>query len=368
MAVPRRWQNMRGAETPLGEVIESFLIHRGGDLSEVTASNYRRVFRVFVEWSEHELARTPLVADVEPGTVEAFLQHRKLTGSAESARVAWVALRSLAKGLAELRIHSDDGDSVLRRVRQPKVKDEHRRNLTDREMWAVIERASEGETGERDRAIVITLLGTGLRRAELIGLRLTDVDLSERLVKVRASTSKSVHAREIAIHTEAVKELDRYVRDFRVGEIDDEGPLFTSRHGKPMTGQAIKRLFDRLKIRTGIRDLCAHMLRHTWATNYNRSGSGTAFDLQMEGGWTTSRMVQRYTKLRPLAERRRAPSPFSAPRASASQSSVPARRSVMPSSQSRVWASRPTLSQSEKRPVGKGLPQQRRVLDGRRSA
>ena len=88
-----------------------------------------------------------------------------------------------------------------------------------------------------------------------------------------------------------------------------------NRQGRPLTGTAIRRLFDRLKVRTGIRDLCAHMLRHTWATNYNRSRTGSTFDLQVEGGWTTARMVDRYCKVRPLAERRRAPSPFTAPRA-----------------------------------------------------
>jgi hypothetical protein len=61
-------------------------------------------------------------------------------------------------------------------------------------------------------------------------------------------------------------------------------------------------------------------LRHAWATNYHRSASGTALDLQAEGGWTTPRMVNRYCKRRPLDERRRAPSPFTAPRHAASHS------------------------------------------------
>lgn len=103
-----------------------------------------------------------------------------------------------------------------------------------------------------------------------------------------------------------------------------------------MASHTVKQLFDRLKVRTGIRDLCAHMNRHTWATNYNRSRSGSAFDLQVEGGWTTARMVERYTKPRPLTERRRAPSPFDAPFAA--------------------------LLKSGKRPSEKGSPQQKMAL------
>ena len=305
---------MRGRETALGGVIESFIVHRS-DLSEATLRNYRVAFRKFCAWSERELGRPAKVGDVEPGTVEAYLKYCRVSVSPETARVSWVALRSLGEYLAELRIEADNGESVLRHVRMPRVKESHRRHLSDAEMWKVIECSSEGEQATRDHAIVITLLGTGVRREELISIRLGDVDPQERLLRVRATTSKSVHARDIALPVEVVKAFDQYVNDARRGTQDDDAPLFTNRYGNPLTGTAVRRLFDRLKIRTGIRDLCAHMLRHTWATNYNRSRTGSTFDLQVEGGWTTARMVGRYCKVRPLAERRRAPSPFTAPRA-----------------------------------------------------
>jgi hypothetical protein len=61
------------------------------------------------------------------------------------------------------------------------------------------------------------------------------------------------------------------------------------------------------------------MLRHTWATNFHRSGSGSKFDMQVEGGWTTGRMVERYCKARPFEERRKAPSPFTASRAATAE-------------------------------------------------
>src|SRR2546422_10274473 len=75
---------------------------------------------------------------------------------------------------------------------------------------------------------------------------------------------------------------------------------------------------ERLKARTGIPAVCADMLRHTWATNFHRSGSGSKLDMQDEGGWTTGRMVERYCKARPFEERRKAPSGFSASRAAKS--------------------------------------------------
>lgn len=180
---------MRDAHTPLTDVVDSFLVHRH-DLSPTTATNYRHAIQGFADWSHTTLARPAEVGDIEPGTVEAYLTFRKTGGSAQCARVAWVALRSLAKFLAERRIHHENGESTLRVVRMPRVKDDSRRALTDDEMWRLIQRASEGETGHRDSTIVWTLLGCGLRREELANLRLRDVDLHERRLHIRAATSK----------------------------------------------------------------------------------------------------------------------------------------------------------------------------------
>src|SRR5713226_6685839 len=194
-ARPTRWADMRDAHTPLSDVIESFLVHRH-DLSTATAANYRLAIQGFIDWCAQSLDRPAEVGDVEPGTVEAYLTHRKATVSAQSARSAWVALRSLSRFLAERRIQHDNGEPTLRLVRMPKVKDESRRALTDQEMWHLIESAGEGETGVRDRTIVWTMLGCGLRREELANLRLGDLDFGDRRLHVRAATSKSVHSRD----------------------------------------------------------------------------------------------------------------------------------------------------------------------------
>ena len=304
---------MRDERTALLDVVESFFVHRH-DLSMATQANYQHKYHDFAKWCEATLGHDGVIGDLEGGTVEAFLSHLKVTVSAQTARSAWTALRSLARFLADRQIHDDGGQSVLRLVRMPKVKEESRRALTDDEMWRLLQVSSEGELGQRDSAIVWTLLGCGLRRGELVGLRVCDVNLKERRLRIRASTSKSIHARECTIPIETVKALDNYSADYREGDTDNDAPFFTDRRGQPLTGNAVRKLFERLRVRSRIPDLCAHMLRHTWATNFHRSGSGSRMDLMTEGGWTTGRMVEHYTKARPLEERRRAPSPFAAAR------------------------------------------------------
>jgi len=303
---------MRDERTSLLDVVESFFVHRH-DLSKATEANYRRRYDDFVKWCRYTLGRDPLVRDLEGGTVEAFLAHVRVAVSSQTARSSWVALRSIARFLADRRIHEEGGLSVLRLVRMPKVKDESRRALTDDEMWRLLQVAAEGELGKRDSAIVWVLLGCGLRRGELVSVRVGDVTLGERRLHVRAATSKSIHPRDCTVPIETAKALDSYFDD-RLGETTDDASLFTDRHGGALSGNAVRKLFERLRIRSGIPDLSAHMLRHTWATNFHRSRSGSRLDLMAEGGWTTGRMVERYTKTRPFDERRRAPSPFTASR------------------------------------------------------
>ncbi len=143
-------------------------------------------FRLYDSWVAAQLGHDARVEDVEPGIVNAYLDHRRTTVSAQSAHSAWKAVRSLTTFLAERRILSDRGASVLQHIRAPRIKDEPRRALTDDELLRLLAVAGEGETGNRDRAIVMTLLVCGIRRGELCGLRLGDVDLRERRLHVRA--------------------------------------------------------------------------------------------------------------------------------------------------------------------------------------
>lgn len=95
MPIPLRWREMRGPDTALEGVIESFMVHRC-DLSEATQRNYRFALGRYVTWCSRELGRPATIGDVEPGTVEVYLRESKVNVSSETARSAWVALRSLA--------------------------------------------------------------------------------------------------------------------------------------------------------------------------------------------------------------------------------------------------------------------------------
>ena len=66
--------------------------------------------------------------------------------------------------------------------------------------------------------------------------------------------------------------------------------------GEPITDNTLKMLFDKLKIRTGIPRLHAHLLRHTFATRYLENG-GNIYGLQAILGHTSLEMCKRYLHL-----------------------------------------------------------------------
>lgn len=312
----RRWRDMRDGSSPLGAVIESFLLDRS-DLSERTRTNYSLQLRDFCRWVETAKRRPPRVADISPDDVNSYVRLRaqKTTsaeGSAHQARNAAVALKSLAKFLAVRGVWHDNRLSVLRHVHIPQC-DAVRRHLQDDEVRRVL-RAIDGPLENRDRALVVLLLGTGLRLKEVASLHLADLDLHEGVLLVRAESTKGRpgrrREREVTIPPEAIRELDRYLRDIRRGALEPEALVFTDRTGASLGPSGIAQIIRRLKHRTRIDALCVHALRHTWATRFRRVGSGDLFDLQEEGGWSDLRMVRRYAKGRPREERRRAPSPL----------------------------------------------------------
>ena len=157
------------------------------------------------------------------------------------------------------------------------------------------------------------MAGTGLRLNEARQLRISDLNFGASQVTVRAMTSKRKKTRVVDFHSAVAREMERHLRTRH--NVSDTDPLFPTDEGKFFTVDGFGKLFARIRKKSGLRRFHAHLLRHTWATNYNRSRTGSTFDLQVEGGWTTARMVDRYCKVRPLDERRRAPSPFTAPRA-----------------------------------------------------
>lgn len=125
----------------------------------------------------------------------------------------------------------------------------------------------------RDKALVLFLADSGLRRAELIALRWGDVDFSTGLVRV--VRGKGGKARSAVIGANTRRALLSYRRT--LPDHSDPTPLFQStKEATPFTGTGIRSIFRRLSKRTGIY-VSPHALRRTFVILSLRQGMNAAF-------------------------------------------------------------------------------------------
>ncbi len=154
--------------------------------------------------------------------------------------------------------------------------------------------------GLRDRAVLETLYGAGLRVSELTGLDLGDVDTaSPDLGSVRV-VGKGDKERVVPLGSSAVAAIRRYLarrdelRDPRTGAIDPRA-LFLSRRGARLGVRRVQDLVHRYgALGAGRADLHPHALRHTCATHLLDGGADLRA-IQKMLGHQSLQTTQRYT-------------------------------------------------------------------------
>jgi integrase/recombinase XerD len=126
--------------------------------------------------------------------------------------------------------------------------------------------------GHRNKAIIETLYGCGLRVSELVGLKLTDIHYHEGYVIV---TGKGNKQRLVPVSNKALKEIDLYKVDrHRLPIIKDTNTLFLNRRGSKLSRVMIFMIIKELAARAGITKIISpHTFRHSFATHMIEAGA-----------------------------------------------------------------------------------------------
>jgi integrase/recombinase XerD len=159
-------------------------------------------------------------------------------------------------------------------VARPKVPKNLPRPLPLADVEAILAAPPDGDVaGIRDRAILETLYGAGLRISELVGLDVDDVDLDEGSVRVLGKGSKE---RVVPLGSMANHAVQAYLTRARptLASASSGSALFLNLRGGRLTRQGTTGILKNAAARAGVKKrVTPHTLRHSFATHLLEGGA-----------------------------------------------------------------------------------------------
>jgi integrase/recombinase XerC/integrase/recombinase XerD len=276
-----------------------------------TLNDRRMAMNRFLWWLENEEELAPAYASLTPARIRRFLtysrepQPRGRYGSDQAiakreARPATVnAYFRMLRAFSNFCLQEGVlGETPLKNVKAPRVPTDQTQPLSPEQVQALADAARRTRTPERDLAIVLTLVDTGLRVSELASLKVGDANRGTGELTVIGKGGKR---RTVYMGATARRTLWRYVEADRRQAQPDE-PLFVAsggtRQGAGLTSNGIGQVIEKAGKAAGISGVrCSpHTLRHTFAVNFLRGG-GNLFELQQLMGHADLTVLRRYVAL-----------------------------------------------------------------------
>jgi|SRR5271157_2470980 len=268
--------------------------------SPYTTRNRRIHLQFFLTWcGDRGLAEPSEITRPVLERYQRFLfYYRKKNGQPLSFRTqhaCLVPLRVWFRWMARQNyiLHNPAADLELPRIgyRLPTV-------LTEAEVEQVLQQPDVSDPlGLRDRALLETLYSTGMRRMELINLKLYDVDSERGAVTIRQGKGRK--DRTVPIGERAVAWVEKYLREARPRLVvePDPGTLFLTAEGEPFSLDHMTwTVRDHVAAaKLGKMGAC-HLLRHTMATLMLEGGADIRFIQEMLGHSKLS-STQMYTQV-----------------------------------------------------------------------
>ena len=266
--------------------VKKFQAHLASDrgASQYTQRNYAQALREFANWLEEERQQAPdwaaLQRDDFRGYVR-FLGRHNLGRAAIQLRFS--ALRTFYKFLIRNGVVAG---SPIKNLALPKLEKRLPKFLTAQQMVELLAaplkpleagrkkgagRPTSAVACHRDVAILETIYSCGLRISELCGLNAEDVDIGERMVRVRGKGKKE---RLVPIGEHALKAIENYWSLLKQRPAGN-APVFLSQNGRG--GLHARILQQRLKQHLAAAGLDPHLtphkLRHSYATHLLDAGA-----------------------------------------------------------------------------------------------
>ena len=251
----------------------------------------------FAGWLREQGMPTDVTA-IRREHVEAYIEHLQTVapGRSGAGRVATVSItfRTLRTFWRWCVAEDEVSRSPMERMEPPSVVEEAPPVLRPEELDRLMKAAAGRSFDDRrDTALLRLLADSGMRRGEVAGLQVEDVDLDgDGLILLRGETSKGRRDRLVPLSRAALAALDKYLR-LRGSHPHAGLPwLWLGKRGR-LSDSGILQMVERRGRQAGITGLYPHLFRHTFAHNSLSAGMAEG-DVAMIAGWRDRSMLARY--------------------------------------------------------------------------
>jgi len=270
----------------LDEAARAFLTDRkASGSSPKTIEFYSGLLRQFSAYCRAQ--SLTLIQDVSADFLRGFLLAYSETHKPGGVHAMFRTVKVFLRWLEAEEVMPEGWRNPIHKVKPPKRPQEILEPVSLEDVSLLIGSCKDGRHGERDRAIFLTLLDTGVRASELCGIDLADVDFSTGAISVRHG--KGDKARTVFIGRKTRRAVRAYLRT----RTDNCPALFPSQFGERLTYTGLRELLRRRARDAGLPHCTLHSFRRAFALNMLRNGADI-FSLQRLLGHSDISILRKY--------------------------------------------------------------------------
>lgn len=270
--------------------ITAFLLDcRARQLSPRTLESYSSELSAFQSFLASQKIR--LADQITADHIRLYLASLSPRRNPGGVHIAYRVIKTLLRWF-EREIDDPAYRNPIARIKPPKVNTDPLPGITKEHIHALLATCDKTPTGQRDKAILYTLIDTGLRKSEITHLDFGDLNLTTGAVHVRSG--KGDKDRAVYLGYRSRREILRYLR-YR-GELLPNSPLWTTETGVRLTPSGLRQIVRRRAARAGIPEPGLHDFRRHFALESLRNGIDLA-TLARLMGHSSLVVLQRYLKL-----------------------------------------------------------------------
>lgn len=281
-----QWTILESQDTYLLTWIEAFLFDRKAqNLSKGTLYFYQKKLELFTNYCENQLVKH--ITEITPQILREYLLFLESQGhNPGGVHACYRALKTFLYWWED-EIEPENWKNPIRKVKAPKVPKTQLQPVKIATIQKMVETCGSSFTGKRDKALLLCLLDTGVRAAELCTMNIEDLD--RVYCSILIPNGKGRKPRTVFLGKKSRRALRAYIRTRK----DSPQALWITKSKVRLTYWGLREIIRRRARRADVSTPGLHDFRRAFALQCLRNGVDI-YSLQKLMGHADLQVLQRY--------------------------------------------------------------------------